>query len=91
MIIESLLNLIIKLFIGLLSFIDIPEFPEDVIENIDSTLSTIIDKGSSLIDLVIPYDFAKALLLIVISIEIAIPVYHFVVWVLKKIPMLSIR
>ena len=91
MIIEGLLNLIIKLFTGLLSFVNIPQIPENTINNVGNTLNTIIEKGAPLIDLVIPYDVAKGLLLIVIGIEVAIPVYHFAMWLLKKIPMLSIR
>lgn len=91
MIIEALLNLIIKLFTGLLSFVNIPQIPENTISNVGNTLNTIIEKGAPLIDLVIPYDVAKGLLIVVISIEVAIPVYHFVIWLMKKIPMLSIR
>ena len=91
MIIEGLLNLIIKLFTGLLSFVDIPQLPQNIIDIVGNTLNTIIEKGSPLIDLIIPYDVAKTLLIVVISIEVAIPVYHFTMWLLKKIPMLSIK
>ena len=91
MIIEALLNLIIKLFTGLLSFVNIPQIPESTIENVSNTLNTIIEKAAPLIDLVIPYNVAKSLLIVVVAIEVAIPLYHFVMWVLKKIPMLSIR
>ncbi len=91
MIIEALLNLVIRLFMALLSFVNIPEIPQETISNVQNTLNTIIEKGSALIDLLIPYNVAKGLLLIVIGIEVAIPVYHFVMWLLKKIPMLSIR
>lgn len=91
MIIEALLNLVIRLFMALLSFVNIPEIPQETISNVQNTLNTIIEKGSALIDLLIPYNVAKGLLLIVIGIEVAIPIYHFAMWLLKKIPMLSIR
>lgn len=91
MIIEALLNVIIGLFTSLLSFVNIPKIPEDTINSVNNTLNSIIEYASPLIDLIIPYNIAKGLLIIVIAIEIAIPVYHFVMWILKKIPMLSIK
>ena len=91
MIIETLLNVIISLFSTLLSFVNIPKIPDETINSVHNTLNSIIEKCAPLIDLVIPYNVAKGLLLIVIAIEIAIPVYHFVMWILKKIPMLGIE
>lgn len=91
MIVEALLNLVIRLFTALLSFVNIPKIPQETISNVQNTLNTIIEKGSALIDLLIPYNVAKGLLLIVIGIEVAIPIYYFVIWVFKKIPMLSIE
>ena len=91
MIIETLLNLILGLFTKLLSFVNIPKIPDDTINSVSNTLNSIIEKGAPLIDLVIPYDVAKGLLTIVIAIEIAIPVYHFVLWLIQKIPMLGIK
>ena len=91
MIIETLLNLILGLFTKLLSFVNIPQIPDDTISSVNNTINSIIGYASPLIDLIIPYNVAKGLLLVVISIEIAIPVYHFVMWLLKKIPMLGIK
>lgn len=79
------------MFTVLLSFVNIPQIPENTINNVSNTLNTIIEKGAPLIDLVIPYDVAKTLLIVVISIEVAIPLYHFAMWLIKKIPMLSIK
>lgn len=87
MIIESICDLFIKFFTGLLKYINIPQIPDDILSNVTSTLDTIIERGSELIDLFIPYDIAKILLLIVIGIEVAIHIYHFVMWVIRKIPM----
>jgi hypothetical protein len=81
----------ITFFTSLLNFINIPQIPTDILNSVNSVIDTIITKGSCLIDLFIPYNIAKTLLLIVIFIEIAIGVYHFVMWVIKKIPLLSIR
>lgn len=87
MIIESICNLFIKFFTGLLKHINIPQIPDDILSSVTSTIDTIIARGSELVDLFIPYDVAKKLLLIVIAIEIAIHIYHFVMWVIRKIPM----
>lgn len=87
MIIEAICDLFIKFFTGLLRFINIPQIPEDVLLQVNNTIDTIIERGSELIDLVMPYNIAKVLLLIVIGIELAIKVYHFVMWVIRKIPM----
>lgn len=87
MILEAICNLFIKFFTTLLSFVSIPQIPDDVLSSVTSTIDTIIEKGSQLIDLFIPYDIVKVLLLVVIVIEIVIAVYHFIMWVIRKIPM----
>lgn len=87
MIIEAICDQFIKVFTTLLSFITIPQVPEDVFSSVNSTIDTIISRGAELIDLFIPYDIAKTLLLIVIVIELVIHVYHFIMWVIRKIPM----
>ena len=90
MIIEALLNMIIGLFEKLLSFINIPQIPADVVNQVDSSLQVFILRASELIDLFLPYNIAKTLLIIVIAIELGVELYHFVMWILRKIPMLGI-
>lgn len=90
MIIEALLNMIIGLFEKLLSFINIPQIPADVVNQVDTTLTDFITRASELIDLFLPYSIAKTLIIIVIAIELGVEVYHFVMWIIKKIPMLGI-
>lgn len=87
MIIESICNLFIKFFTGLLKFINIPQIPADVLSQVNSTIDTIIERGAELLDLFIPFNIAKVLLLIVLSIEAGVEIYHFVMWVIRKIPM----
>lgn len=89
MIIESICDLFIRFFTALLNGINIPQIPDDILSNVTSTLDTIIERGSELIDLFLPYDIAKTLLLIVIVIEVAIHIYHFIMWVIRKIPMVG--
>lgn len=90
MIIEAITNAFIKFFTALLQFINIPQIPADVLESVNSTIDSIIQRGSELIDLFIPYTVAKVLLLIVIVIEVAVHLYHFVMWIIRKIPMVGI-
>lgn len=90
MIIETVCNLFLKFFMGILQFINVPQIPADIINQVNNTIDTIIERGSELIDLFIPYNIAKVLLLIVIAIELAIHIYHFIMWVIRKIPALSI-
>ncbi|HIU35727.1 MAG TPA: hypothetical protein IAC53_03865 [Candidatus Fimenecus excrementigallinarum] len=87
MIIEAICDQFIKVFTTLLSFVSIPQVPEDVLSSVNSTMDEIIERGSQLIDLFIPYDIAKVLLLIVIVIELVVHIYHFIMWVIRKIPM----
>ena len=61
MIIESICNLFIKFFTGLLQHINIPQIPDDILSSVTSTIDTIIARGSELVDLFIPYDVAKKL------------------------------
>lgn len=90
MIIESICDLFIKFFTVLLKPINIPQIPQDILVQVNNSIDVIIERGSELIDLVIPYNIAKALLLIVLSIEAGIEIYHFVMWVIRKIPMAGI-
>lgn len=90
MIIESICNLFIKFFTGLLKFVNIPQIPEDVLSQVNSTIDTIIVRGAELLDLFVPFNIAKVLLLIVLAIEAGIEIYHFVMWVIRKIPMAGI-
>lgn len=87
MIIESICDLFIKFFTGLLKFINIPQIPADVLSQVNTTIDTIIQRGAELLDLFIPFNIAKVLLLIVLAIEAGVEVYHFVMWVIRKIPM----
>ena len=90
MIIESICNFFLAFFTKMLNFIKIPQIPADTVSTVSDTVNTIITQGSELIDLVLPFNAVKALLLCVIAIELAVPVYHFIMWVIKKIPMLGV-
>lgn len=87
MIIEGLMNLICKLITTLLSVINIPDISASDKQSLFDFVNTILDSANSLIDLFLPYTLSKALLLIVIAIELAVDVYKIVMWVIRKIPV----
>lgn len=91
MIIEGLINVIFKLLQGLLSVINIPDIDEELKTSIYSYIDKIIDFGAPMLDLVLPYNIAKVLIGIVITIEVALMIYKLVMWIITKIPMLNIQ
>lgn len=89
MIIKSLLNLLYNVFSALTSAISIPSLPE----NIETTLNAFLSDVEFGLQILANYTHLKYLLSlfgIVVAIEVGISIYHFVMWVLKKIPMLGI-
>lgn len=90
MIISSLMNVIYSFFEFILSPINIDSFPEGTAESIIEFLDMLFMTGQSIIGLLIP-EFCQALLIIVITIEIGLHIFNFVMWILRKIPMLGIN
>lgn len=88
MIIKGLLELIIGL-INLIPF-SIPSLPEDF-TNFMEQFKDIIQGGVNFVSTLLPYDYLVVLLEIFIGIELALCVYKFVMWVIRKIPMANIK
>lgn len=89
MIIEKLLELVIKIFGLLTSAIDIPALPDDV----SDILNTVLEYLNTGVQLLACYTNLKYLLVlfgIIVAVDVGISVYHFVMWILRKIPMLGI-
>lgn len=91
MIIEALMNMIVKLLTTVLKFINIPDLSASDKASVYNFVDTILTNANSLIDLFMPYTLAKSLLLIIIAIEVAIDIYKFVMWILRKIPVAAIQ
>jgi len=89
-IIETILNAFKTLLKTLFSWINIPSAGEEF-NNAMAYFSDMLEVGKSLIDLFIPWNlvrFGLPLLIVVVNFE---HIYHFVMWILKKIPMLGIE
>ena len=89
MIITALLNVIHFLLDKLLIF-SIPKLPEQALDYID-TLFDYIVAGTGIVANYTPLSYLLTLFAIVISVDIALLLYKFVMWILRKIPMLGIE
>ena len=89
MIIESLMNLLLKLFGMLTAAINIPVLPDSVSTFMTDALSY-IKTGLQLLAVYTNLEYLLILFGLIIAIDVGIAVYHFVMWVLRKIPMLGI-
>ncbi len=89
MIIEALMSLLIKIFSLLTSAISIPNLPDSVSTFMSDALSYILT-GLQILAVYTNLEYLLVLFGLIIAIDIGIHVYHFVMWVLRKIPMLGI-
>lgn len=88
MIIEMLLEVIYKLM-SLLMVFSIPSLPDSVQEMIDSVFTYIV-AGAGLLANYTPFSYLMTLFFLLLAIDAGIMVYHFVMWIIKKIPMLGV-
>lgn len=90
MFIETIFNAFKTLLQTLLGWINIPSAGEEFTNGI-AYFSTMLNTGKDLIDLFIPWSLVKfglPLLIVVVNFE---KVYNFIMWILRKIPMLGIE
>lgn len=91
MIVETLLNVIYSVLTTLLGFITLPAFPAELTSGFNSYLSIILDNAMGIISFILPWNIIKIGLPIALVVGNAKHIYHFVMWILAKIPMLNIR
>lgn len=90
MLINSILDMFIALFSALTNSINIPEFPESVTDIFNQGFSYISD-GLGIIRYFTHFNYLLVLLGIILTVNAAVHLYGFVMWVLRKIPFLSIE
>lgn len=88
MIIKALLQLITGI-IGLIPF-SIPSLPENFTGFINQ-FKAIIQGGVNFVSSILPWTYIVTLLEIFLAIEVALHIYKFVMWVIRKIPMANIK
>lgn len=90
MIIEGLINLIYSLFATLTSVIKVPPMPEGVMDIIDTAFGY-ISTGIQIVSNFTHLQYLLVLFGVIFALDVAIFLYHIILWVLKKIPMLGIE
>ena len=77
-----------NLYLSLLSNVNIPPLPAEVQTGLNTFLE-LINSAVSVIGFFVPYQLIVVFLGVIVVAEIAVEVYHFVMWVIRKIPFLS--
>lgn len=88
MIIELLLNALYNIFKVLTLPINIPQMPEQANQYIQQFFDY-IEMGAGILANYTPLGYLLTLFGVVIAVDIGIKLYHFVMWILRKIPMLG--
>lgn len=89
MIIETLMNILFKVFKLLTTPINIPSLPDSVSDFMTEVLGY-LKTGLQLLACYTDVNYLLILFGIIIAIDVGIALYHFVMWILRKIPMLGI-
>ena len=90
MIIEALINIVYGVFSVLTAVLKVPSMPVKVVE----IVAIVLDYVSTGIAIVANYcDIAYLLVLfgVIFAVDSAVMLYHVIMWVLKKIPLLNIK
>lgn len=91
MIVEALVNAILNLIYTVLDFVDIPQLQQSIVNDVNATIDNILGWSSNLIDIFLDYNIAIILVGIILIVEVIVEIYFFVLWVLKKIPVVGIE
>lgn len=88
MIIEMLSNLIIRVM-DLMMFFEIPKLPPEVLGYIETAFQY-IEAGAGIVANYVPLPYFMTLFGLLLAVDAAIVIYHFVMWILRKIPMAGV-
>mgnify|MGYP003291651022 CR=1 FL=1 len=93
MIIKTILDALQAVIFAVFSWLDLPNLSDYGLD-IDAARSTIMEiftMCTSVIDMLLPWSIVKLCLPIVIAVSNADKIYKFLMWILRKIPMLGIK
>lgn len=90
MILEAILSLILIILQNVFSWLNLPNFPDEVFNAIYSFVDFLCTNVSFLGFFIRPNTIAIALPILIILLNFE-RLYHFVMWILKKIPVLNIH
>lgn len=92
MLTEKLIDAGLFLMDTILNFLDVlPPMPDKVVEMLDWFFTTIFEHGWNGACFFLPMDYVLVLLPLVLVVTRFEDVYHLVMWVLRKIPVLGIE
>ena len=90
MIIELLLDLIYGIFGLLMVPLKLPSLPSGVMNMINEAIPY-LEAGGGILANYTPLDYIMTLFGVILLIDVGIMLYKFIVWIIKKIPMLGIE
>lgn len=90
LIVKGLFQLVLALLRALTAVLGIPSFPEAVIEVYYDVIEYLVT-GIAILANYFDVLFLFSLWGLIAIVDLAIVVYHFVMWVLKKLPLLGIK
>lgn len=93
MIIEAVLNALKNVVFLLFSWLDLPNMSDfgTGFDDAMGLITEILSMTQTVIDLLLPWEIVKFCLPIVIVIVNFEHIYNFIMWIIKKIPMLGIK
>lgn len=88
MIIEMLLDAIYNI-LRLLFVFELPQLPEDVLSYINTIFDYMVT-GAGILANYTPLGYLMILFGVILAIDAGLLIYHLVMWIIRKIPMLGI-
>lgn len=89
MIIQHLMNSIYNIMDFLLWF-EIPKLPPEVFDYVETAFDY-IEAGAGVLANYVPLPYFMTLFALLLTIDACIVVYHLVMWIIRKIPMLGME
>lgn len=90
MIIQALGNVIYTVFTTLLSWVNLPSYDNDILSSLYNFFSILFDSGGQLISFFIPHNIFSVGIPLLVAIFLFEYLYYLVIWILKKIPIISV-
>lgn len=90
MILEAILNIVFTLLQFVFGWINIPQFPDQLTNSIDSFLDLIFDNLNLLGFFIRPITLTVAIPILIILLNFD-QVYRLTMWILRKIPFLNMK
>lgn len=86
MILEVIIEVIIAVFDGILTPINLPQFPDSAMSYIDKFVEY-LEIGAGILANYTPFAYLMTLLGIVVAVDVGIAIYHLVMWIIRKFPI----